>query len=115
MQMRVDECQVPCAKQLHTAPWTKGASSFWTDSILSFYSTFLRLSLNLIRYILPKLCGSMLARNDMLSTGNNRAPRARRSCYVDKPAYGLKIPSALLSCMPTFLSYPVHASFVLFP
>ena len=29
-----------------------------------------------------------LARNDMLTTGNNRAPRARRSCYVDEPAFG---------------------------
>ena len=29
-----------------------------------------------------------LARNDMLTTGDNRAPRARRSCYVDEPAHG---------------------------
>ena len=29
-----------------------------------------------------------LARNDMLTTGDSRAPRARRSCYVDEPAFG---------------------------
>ena len=29
-----------------------------------------------------------LARNDMLTTGDNRTPRARRSCYVDEPAFG---------------------------
>jgi hypothetical protein len=34
------------------------------------------------------LANMSLARNDMLTTGDNRAPRARRSCYVDEPAFG---------------------------
>lgn len=40
-----------------------------------------------------------LARNDMLTTGNNRAPRARRSCYVDEPAFGFFVAGSTFKAM----------------
>ena len=39
-----------------------------------------------------------LQRNDMLST-EGRAPRARRSCYVNEPAYGFFIAGSSLRAM----------------
>ncbi|KAL1504471.1 hypothetical protein AB1Y20_010876 [Prymnesium parvum] len=41
----------------------------------------------------------MLSRNDMLSTEVGGAPRARRSCYVDEPAYGFFIAGSSLKPM----------------
>ena len=40
-----------------------------------------------------------LARNDMLTTGDNRAPRARRSCYVNEPACGFFVAGSSLKEM----------------
>ena len=39
-----------------------------------------------------------LSRNDMLST-EGRAPRARRSCYVNEPAYGFFIAGSSIKAM----------------
>eukprot|EP00965_Chrysotila_dentata_P044413 1476643-Pleurochrysis_carterae.AAC.1 len=39
-----------------------------------------------------------LSRNDMLST-EGRAPRARRSCYVDEPAYGFFVAGSSIKRM----------------
>ena len=41
-----------------------------------------------------------LSRNDMLSTDVGGAPRARRSCYVNEPAYGFFVAGSSSALVP---------------